>query len=155
MSALERLRAILRTEVPITRHLGVEVASYRSGCLTLRAPLAANLNHKGTAFAGSLNAIATLAGWGLVWLALDEAGLRGHVVIQDSTVRYLRPVTGDFHATCGPPHDGSLSRLLESLRRRGLGRITLDTVVADAAGHAVTFSGRYVVQALREPSENE
>lgn len=152
MSALEQLRAILRTEVPITQHLGVEVASYRSGCLTLRAPLAANINHKGTAFAGSLNAIATLAGWGLLWLALREAGLRGHVVIQDSSVRYLRPVAGDFHATCGPPHESALTRLLESVRRRGLGRIALETVVADARGEAVTFSGRYVVQVVRETS---
>lgn len=144
---LEALRATLRTEMPVTQHLGIEPAGYRHGVLTLRAPLAANVNHKGTAFGGSLNAIATLAGWSVLWLALREHDLPGEVVIQDSTVRYLRPVTGDFQARSGPPEPEALSRLLSAVRRRGRGRISLVAEVEDQGGVAVSFSGRYVVHA--------
>jgi thioesterase domain-containing protein len=144
---LEALRATLRTEMPVTQHLGIEAAGYHHGVLTLRAPLAANVNHKGTAFGGSLNAIATLAGWGVLWLALREHDLPGEVVIQDSSVQYLRPVAGDFLARSGPPEPEALARLLNAVRRRGRGRIGLAAEVADAAGVAVTFAGRYVVHA--------
>jgi thioesterase domain-containing protein len=132
--------------MPVTQHLGIEAAGYRGGVLTLKAPLASNVNHKGTAFGGSLNAIATLAGWGVLWLALREHGLPGEVVIQDSSVRYLRPVAGDFTARSGPPEPEALARLLAAVRRRGRGRIGLAAEVLDAAGVAVTFAGRYVVQ---------
>jgi thioesterase domain-containing protein len=138
--------------MPVTQHLGIEAASYRSGTLTLRAPLAANVNHKGTAFGGSLNAIATLAAWGVLWLALREHGLSGEVVIQDSTIRYLRPVAADFTARSGPPDPEALDRLLAAVRRRGRGRIGLTAEVLDGAGVAVSFAGRYVVQSAARPT---
>ena len=80
MDALRRLQAILHTEIPISKEIGITMGTYDNGCLVLHAPLAPNINHKDTAFAGSLNAIATLAGWSLVWLLLDEASLRGKIV---------------------------------------------------------------------------
>jgi thioesterase domain-containing protein len=149
---LEALSATLRTEMPVTQHLGIETASYRNGVVTLRAPLAANVNHKGTAFGGSLNAIATLAGWSVVWLALREHAVTGEVVIQDSSVRYLRPVAGDFWARSGPLEPDALARLLTAIRRRGRGRVSLVAEVEDDAGVAVSFGGRYVVQAPGRPS---
>ena len=100
---LRALRAKLRRDMPITRALGLRVVGTEGGGLVLSSPLEPNINHKGTAFAGSLNATATLAGWGTIWLLLREHGIRSHVVIQDSTVHYVRPVTGDFTARCRAP----------------------------------------------------
>ena len=96
---LAELRATLAREMPVTQHLGVEVVGRLGEALTLSAPLAANRNHQGTAFGGSLNAIATLACWSALWLALRDAEQPGVVLIQDSAIRYLRPVTTDFTAT--------------------------------------------------------
>jgi len=141
---LRALRAKLRRDMPITRALGLRVLGNEGGGLVLRSPLGPNINHKGTAFAGSLNATATLAGWGTIWLLLREHGIRSHVVIQDSTVQYLRPVTGDFTARCRAPSSTAVERLVNAVRRRGRGRIELDVLVADASGDAVRFHGRYV-----------
>jgi thioesterase domain-containing protein len=141
---LRTLRAKLRRDMPITRALGLRVVGTEGGGLVLNSPLAPNINHKGTAFAGSLNATATLAGWGTIWLLLREHGIRSHVVIQDSTVHYVRPVTGDFTARCRPPSPGAAERLVNAVKRRGRGRIELDVLVADASGDAVRFHGRYV-----------
>ncbi len=38
----------------------------------MRLPLGPNRNHQQTAFAGSLNALCTIAGWGTVLLLLKE-----------------------------------------------------------------------------------
>ena len=145
---LRALRAKLAREMPVTQSLGIRVVGRQDGGLVLEAPLAANINHTGTAFAGSLNAAATLAGWGTVWLLLRERGIRAHVVLQDSTVHYVRPVTGDFTARCLAPDDHAVARLVDTLARRGRGRIELHAVVSDRDGDAVTYRGRYV--ALRE-----
>jgi thioesterase domain-containing protein len=141
---LRALRAKLRRDMPITKALGLRVVGNAGGGLVMRSPLEPNINHKGTAFAGSLNATATLAGWGTIWLLLREHGLRSHVVIQDSTVHYVRPVTGDFTARCRAPSPGAVERLVNAVRRRGRGRIELDVLVSDASGDAVRFHGRYV-----------
>lgn len=130
--------------MPVTQRLGVRLVGVRSGAVRLRAPFAANTNHAGTAFAGSLNAVATLSGWATVWLLLRERETPAQVVIQDSSVRYLRPVTGDFEAVCTPPSREAIAHLVESVLRRGKGRIELEISVHDHEGEAVRFRGRYV-----------
>lgn len=141
---LRALRAKLRRDMPITRALGLRVLGREGTGLVLSSPLAPNINHKGTAFAGSLNATATLAGWGTIWLVLREHGIRSHVVIQDSTVHYVRPVTGDFTARCKAPSATAVERLVKAVTGKGRGRIELDVTIADASGDAVRFHGRYV-----------
>ena len=142
---LRALRARIREDIPLAPHLGARVVGRQGGDLVLSAPLKPNRNHKGTAFAGSLNALATLAGWGTVWLLTRERGLEAHVVIQDSTVHYDRPVRGAFEARCVHPSAAAADRLVEMVGRRGRGRIELDVAVSDAQGPAVRFRGRYVV----------
>jgi thioesterase domain-containing protein len=149
---LAELRATLAREMPVTQHLGVEVVGRRGEALTLSAPLAANRNHQGTAFGGSLNAIATLACWSALWLALRDAEQPGVVLIQDSAIRYLRPVTTDFTATAELAPE-KIERLLDMIRRRGRGRITIAATVSDQSGPAVTFTGRYVVQGAEAVSD--
>ena len=150
MDALQRLQATLHNEIPLSKAIGIIVGTYDNGCLTLRAPLGPNINHKDTAFAGSLNALVTLAGWSLIWLVLDTAGLSGKIVIQDSTIQYLRPVTQDFVARCCQPEAGDLARFLTMLRRKGRARLGLQAEIREADACAVSFSGRYVVQ-LTQP----
>ena len=144
---IDELQNTLQTELPVTQHLGIRVASAEPERVTLTAPLDSNRNHKGTAFAGSLNAIATLAAWSWVWLLLRRHRLQAQVVIQDSSITYERPATSDFAATCVAPEAAAISRFLAALRRRGRGRIRLTVQMHDRAGPAVTFSGRYVAAA--------
>jgi thioesterase domain-containing protein len=141
---LRALRTKLRRDMPITEALGLRVVGREGTGLVLSSPLAPNINHKGTAFAGSLNATATLAGWGTIWLVLREHGIRSHVVIQDSTVHYFRPVTGDFTARCKAPSAHAVERLVKAVTSKGRGRIELDVTIADASGDAVRFRGRFV-----------
>ena len=142
---LAALRKTLRKKIPATRRLGIEPARCDDKVLVLKAPLAPNRNDKGTAFAGSLSAVVTVAGWSAVWLALRDAGLQGVIVIQDSTIRYHRPVTRNFEACASLPTPTQLSRLLAALRRRGKARTELSAVIREGGADAVTFAGRYVV----------
>ena len=66
MSGARRIQEVLHSKIPITRAMGVRVAEYDGRRLVLSAPLDANVNHLGTAFGGSLNALAVLSGYGLL-----------------------------------------------------------------------------------------
>ena len=143
---LAELQATLYAEIPITQNIQIQVMTFDEDVLTLRAPLAANINHKGTVFAGSLNAVATLAGWGLMWLLLKRENIAAaHIVIQDSQIRYLHPVQQDFQATCRLPDSAALQRFFTMLQRRGVARLELATTIMAQESVAVEFSGRYVV----------
>ena len=143
---LHRLQTTLHREIPLSAALGLRVMSYVDGCVTLEAPLAPNINHKESAFAGSLNAVATLTGWSLLWLLLDEAALAGKTVIQDSAIVYRAPVAADFAARCWLPEPAQLQRFLLTLRKRRRARLALTAQIGQGDLVAVHFSGRYVVQ---------
>jgi thioesterase domain-containing protein len=143
---LRALQEALDAEIPITAALGLRVAGFEAGALTLVAPLAPNINHKDSAFAGSLNAVLTLAGWSMLWLIVYCEAMPAKVVIQDSAIRYLRPVACDFAAECRLPASAEVERFLLILRRKGKARMELTAEIREAGKLAVAFSGRYVVQ---------
>lgn len=143
---LTQLQETLNHEIPLTLALGLRVESLNDGVLIVSSPLAPNINHKDTAFAGSLNAVVTLAGWSRVWLLLREQGLPGKIVIQDSNIRYLTPVTRDFTARCPLPAEADVERFLQMVRRRGRGRLELRVEIVEDDRIAVEFTGRYVVE---------
>lgn len=132
-------------DIPLTRQIGVRVASYDGEALTLAAPLGPNSNHKGTAFGGSLFSLAVLAGWGVLTLKLAEHNAAGDIVIQDSEVRYRSPVTGDFTARAQAPAATEIERLLRMLKRHGRGRVRLRSVIEQAGKVAVEFEGTFAV----------
>lgn len=142
---LRELQETLFLDIPITKHLGVLVEKYDGRGVILSAPLRSNVNHKETAFAGSLNALVTLAGWSMLWLMLKELEIDGEIVIQDGAISYLLPVTRDFSARCGKPDLEQVERFEQMLRKRGKARLELCAEIWEDDEMAVSFKGRYVV----------
>ena len=113
--------------------------------LSLLAPLAPNVNDKGCAFGGSLVSLMTLAGWGLVKLALDRQGRDCDIYVQDSDVRYLAPVWNDFEAVARLVDRESFAAMAEALTARGRARTRVRCVVPLPDGTAAaTLEARFV-----------
>ncbi|RYD25022.1 MAG: hypothetical protein EOP86_27860, partial [Verrucomicrobiaceae bacterium] len=74
----------LHRQIPLSRAMGARVETYDGETLVLTAPAELNHNHLGTAFGGSLSALATLAGYGLLWLELGSRD--SHIVIRRSRI---------------------------------------------------------------------
>ncbi len=140
---LRLLERTLHEEIPLTRAMGVTVERCDAHGLVLRAPLAPNLNHKQTAFGGSLATLTTLAGWGLLHLLLHERA-PVTVVIQESRAHYLLPVEHDLVAVCPLPAAAPLEKFRRTLARRGMARIELEAFIMAGEATAVRFSGWYV-----------
>lgn len=145
MSTTQQLREIeefFHQQIPITHALGVHVEAYDGQQLTLTAPLSVNHNHLGTAFGGSLSAMATLAGYGLIWLELRERA--AHVVIRESSISYIRPVRGDIRAICRRPDEEILATFKAVFAQKGKARIQLEVAVVEEGLAAVEFRGTFV-----------
>lgn len=59
----EEINTYLEEHIPITRHLGVRLVLRDASGLRLAMPLASNLNHRQSAFGGSIGSLGILAGW--------------------------------------------------------------------------------------------
>lgn len=134
----------LHHHIPISRAMGVRVESVDASGVRLTAPLAPNVNHRRTAFGGSVGALAILSAWALVHARLREMGSPGRVVIQRSSLEYLHPIHHDFEAWCPAPEAERWERFTETLERRGRARITLDSEVREDGRVAGRFHGAFV-----------
>lgn len=143
--SISTLQDVLHHEIPLSRDMGVTVVDYDGARLTLKAPLENNINHKATAFGGSLYSLAVLSGWGLLYLQLKEQGLQGHIVIHESQVKYLKPVQGDIIAMAILDEPAIMDRFVKAYRRSGKARIKLHAEVQFEGELAVEFLGQYVV----------
>ncbi len=142
--ATVHLERTLHSEIPLSLAMGIRVAGYDGHCLQLAAPLAPNINHKLTAFGGSLYSLAVLCGWGLLHLKLTEAGMHKHIVIQEGSIRYLRPVNQEMLAGCCV-NEEELASFMRTLAKHDRARISLDVAILPGDEPALEFSGRYVV----------
>ncbi|MES2705056.1 MAG: thioesterase domain-containing protein [Verrucomicrobiota bacterium] len=139
---LAETEAYLHQQIPLSRAMGVRVESWDGETFVLTAPAALNHNHLGTAFGGSLSALATLAGYGLLWLELGNRD--SHIVIRGSRIRYLHPVRGELRATCRRPEEKVVAEFKAKFARAGKARITLPVTIAAADETGVEFEGVYV-----------
>jgi thioesterase domain-containing protein len=143
---LTDLQATIEREIPLCVQMGLMVRSFQDESLIIDAPLAPNRNHRGTAFAGSLNALCTAAGWGHVVLLLRRQDLVGGVVIRRSTIRYLRPVDAPvIVARSLPVTQVAQNYFLEMFREKGQAKLDLEVEICCGGEPAVSFHGSYVV----------
>ena len=115
------LRALLDHyhSMPPVAAMDLSIQDYTGGRLCLQAPLDRHVNDKGCAFGGSLVSLMTLAGWGLVTLQVQQAGLQADVYVADSRVEYLAPLFADLRAEARLVEEGDWSVFADALRERG------------------------------------
>lgn len=138
------LREYLRDHIPLAAAMAIDVLVAGTEAVTLSAPLAPNINHRDTAFGGSVSALAILAAWSLLHLRLQAAGIGNRLVIQRNTMQYERPIEGVFTARAALVAPAAWERFLTLLRRRGRARIAVGAVVEYRQAVAGSFEGEFV-----------
>lgn len=142
------LEDYLRKKIPLSRAMEVSVVENGPTRLVLEAPLAANINHLGTAFGGSLHALPTIACYSTLWTIMYEAGIEGHVVVKRSEANYRQPVKGRLRAVCLRPSTAIVTQFMNDLRRHRKARMNLEAIVEGENGKpAVEFAGTFVALA--------
>ena len=140
----------LHEQIPLTRAMGLRVVAHDDAGFTVEAPVALNSNHLRTAFGGSINAVATLAAYGFLWVELNDGA--AHVVVAESSIRFLRPVRETIRATCRRPNAAEIETFLVAFREKGKARITLFVTVAEQGQPAAEFEGIFVARTSNSQS---
>ncbi|MFD2255948.1 YiiD C-terminal domain-containing protein [Luteolibacter algae] len=138
----EELENFLHKKIPVSKLMEIHVATCSQNKIILEAPLDINHNHLATAFGGSLVAIATLAGYCMLWTALGDSN--AHVVVKRSSIEYYRPVKNNISALCSLPQSREFERFKNAFEKRHKARMRLDVTIADAGVECVRFSGEFV-----------
>lgn len=119
----EELETYLQENIPLSEAMAVEAVESSPERVVLAAPLEPNTNHRGTVFGGSASALAILAAWSVIRLALSGRGIECRLVIHRNTMTYTAPMDGRFTATSAIDPDLDWDRLARGLTRRGRARI--------------------------------
>jgi thioesterase domain-containing protein len=153
------LQQTLHREMPICAAMDIAVTScdrpfqegprlHDGGRLAMGMPLAPNRNHQDSAFAGSLNALCTVVGWGTMFLLLEQQDMSGNIVIRRGNIRYRRPVRLPYIVARSLPLDrDAVDYFYELLRSKEKSKLDVAVEIVDGQGPLVAFQGSYVVKA--------
>jgi len=133
----------LKGQIPLINHMGFLPLEYDGQSLGMGAELGPNVNDKGTGFGGSLATVATLCGWSMITLHLRESGRDDDVVIRDSHLEYLRPVTGDFVARTHLPDAETVAGFDARMAEKGRARMDLVIEICQGDDVALRLKGSY------------
>ena len=142
-----KLQEFFDEHLPITEYMGLALNEYDGKTLSLKAPLAPNINDKQTAFGGSLYNACVMTCWGFAYLKSIEAGIQGNQVVAGGTIKYKAPVDGDFIAVCESPSAEIVDHFIDGFKRHGKGTITLKSSITCNGKVAVEFEGTYAILA--------
>ena len=87
-----------------------------------------------------------LAGWGLIWLQLKEAGLGGDTVLAEGNIKYYRPVSEEPEARVA--REG-MPAVLAPLKNGESAKFSLRVQLFSGRKLAVEFVGQYVVLPIK------
>lgn len=116
-----RLLANFNAMLPL-QQMQARVLEFDGRHMRIAAPIAANLNDKGTAFGGSMTSLITIAGWLLVSQGLIEDDLFPDVYVTESNAHFSSTVTTDMVASAWLASN-SFDSLALQMRRRGKVRV--------------------------------
>lgn len=115
---------LLRDIVPAGA-MGLTITQLSDERVELHAPLAPNVNDKGTAFGGSISSALLLAGWSLIAERLRGLGISAEVYIHKMDLEFLKPITSAFSSHAKLSDEGLWARFVQTLAERGRARIEI------------------------------
>ena len=123
MTDLNAFEAECRADIPLLDAMQLSFTDYGDLSLWMEAPLAPNINNKGTAFGGSIASICLFGGWAVATLGFVDEGIRNtEIVVYTSEMTFERPARGllrvrayvrpgDFAACLAELRDGTKERI--------------------------------------------
>ncbi|GAA0372672.1 bifunctional GNAT family N-acetyltransferase/hotdog fold thioesterase [Bowmanella denitrificans] len=128
--------------IPISEQMGIKLYQYTGRTLEVRASLNKNINLHGTMFAGSIFSLATLSGWGMLFLQMKEKNLSGEIVLGDADIHYHKPISLQPRAICNIE---SVSGKFEQLAKGRKSPFKLQVDIHDGHNPVAEFKGVYWV----------
>ena len=147
MNLNEKYKQELLNSIPVVTGMEIDIKNIDKFEISLTAPLSTNINYEGTAFGGSLNTLCILASYLMTHHSVKSEKLElSSLVIQDSSIQYLKPVQDDFIATARID-EKELNRFLGLISVKGKSRLNVEATISTLNDtELVKFKGRFVAK---------
>lgn len=134
---------MIHKKIPLTKGMGLRVKASSTSKVEFSVPLKPNVNHVGTAFGGTILAAQAVCCWGWLLNFFEAHDIESaKVVLKGSTNSFKLPVVKNFKVTCRGPSKAARTKVLRDLARNGRANLEISS---EAANHAATFIGEYVI----------
>lgn len=138
----KELQETWHEQIPISEHMGIKLYQYTERTIETRASLNKNINLHGSMFAGSIYSLATLTGWGMIFLQLKQKGLQGEIVLGDASIHYHKPITMKPRGICNIE---SMRAKFELLQKGKKCPVSLTVDIFDGEKPVASFTAQYWV----------
>ncbi len=143
-SLAQQLQSIWHNTIPLSKAMNLELNFYDGATLQTSCDPQFNKNLHNTMFAGSIYTLATLTGWGWVYMQLEKNKLQalGDTVLADGKIHYFSPISAPAYARTNLTlASGSVAPLTQNKKAR----FTIKVEVMNGDKIAALFEGIYVV----------
>lgn len=142
----KNLKDWIGIKIPAVRNFEFGIQKIAPGFISLEVPLAAHINHKGTAFGGSLYNSAVLACYLLVYSELTKQNISSDsFVISDGKIKYLKPVAENFQVNV-TWESLEVASVVKALRSKKKARWILTANILCKGLTCAVFEGRFVLE---------
>jgi thioesterase domain-containing protein len=144
----QELVKILSDNIKLYEHLGITVQELNSHRAVFKVSLQKNLNHKGTAFGGSLYATGVMSAYALVLAGLKAYKIpTENIVIAKGSIEYHRPVETDFEVHCAFKNIEQEKSFYSELQSTGRVKAELQVqILGDGGSRRASLTGLFVVK---------
>lgn len=131
--------------IPQTKNLGIHIAKMEEHQLTVNGNFLLNKNHLDIVFGGSIAAISITTAWALVQSKIEQAGLKGSLVIKRQEIDYLLPVKTDFECVASFQSADDWEQFKGMYQQNGRAKIIVMAKVISEAKVTSRFQGVFVL----------
>ncbi len=140
VDVVKQLQQTWHETIPVSKAMNIEISFYDQAQLIAHCDPKFNKNLHNTMFAGSIYTLATLTGWGWIYLQLEHKKLVADIVLADANIRYHAPIKGVAHARVDL--DDVHGELL-AIEQGSKAKLMLTTRLFCGDQVAATFKGTY------------
>lgn len=144
----------LHRAAPLSAAMGVRVIRLQEGGAELTIPLRPNINHEGTVFGGSLNALGLLTAAAAALNRLRREGYKHRIVVRRSEYSYHRPAAADPVAQTEITDD-QWSKLRPILEKGGKARLDVKVKVTAQGKTVGTLKAQFTLLPPKAPDLGE
>jgi len=144
--AASALQSVWHDTIPLSKAMNIQISHYDGKQLITHCDGEFNKNLHNTMFAGSIYTLATLSGWGWVYLQLQQLQLKGDIVLAKADIEYHAPIKGIGYAIV---LEGSVEGDFTRLKQGRNARINLTAHLYNGENIAATFTGSYAVLPIK------
>ncbi len=138
---VERLQQTWHETIPMSQAMKIQACFYDEHKFVTNCDPLFSKNLHNTMFAGSIYTLATLTGWGWMYLRLAKEKRIGDIVLAEADIKYLKPVSGPGQAIITLDDvEGDLSSMDNG--RHGKLQTTINVYCGDTL--CAVFKGKFV-----------